>query len=366
MLDTISDIWNDLSSGSQDVLILIFVAFAIWVIRRYALKSIISRLHTLALETETQWDEIILGLIDKPLNYMWLAGMILVTTLILDLQDSLEAFLNRIGSSLIIFAFYLLAYRLVDYFTRNPLILSRTLNFPIDQKLIPFIQTGARIVLIGLAFVVIMNEWGYDVNGFIAGLGIGGLAIALAAQDTLANLFGFTTIISDQPFVEGDYIRSSTVEGTVITVGLRSTRIRQLDQAFVTVPNSVLTSDGILNWSRLSKRRFDTTLGITYDADAQTMRRLLDELREMLEKRDHVQSDSVVARFINFGDSALEILIRCYINLADWGEFTAEKEAINLEIMELVSNIGLSMAFPTQSLYIEHLPESPQNPFSAE
>jgi MscS family membrane protein len=211
-------------------------------------------------------------------------------------------------------------------------------------------------VLVAFAAVIIIDEWGYDVNGLVAGLGIGGLAIALAAQDTLANLFGFTTIVGDSPFVEDEYIVTPDVEGVVESVGLRSTRIRQLDQAIVTIPNSKLSGSAITNWSRLYKRRINFVLGITYDATSHQMDELLKLLREMLTRREKVDPDSVVVYFINFGDSALEILVRCYVFESDWGRFTAEREAVNLAVMDIVESLGLSIAFPSQSIYVENIP----------
>src|SRR5262249_35855949 len=132
-----------------------------------------------------------------------------------------------------------------------------------------------KLLFIVLAVLVIVQEWGYDPSGLIAGLGIGGLAISLAAQDTVKNLFGFTTIVGDQPFTVGDFIKTADVEGTVEHVGVRSTRIRRQDQAYVTVPNSVLANSAILNWSRLSKRWIDMTLRITYDASRSDILKLL-------------------------------------------------------------------------------------------
>src|SRR5262249_8920002 len=151
------------------------------------------------------------------------------------------------------------------------------------------------------------QEWGYDVTGLIAGLGLGGLAISLAAQDTLSNIFGFAAIVSDRPFVVGEYVKTKDVEGSVERVGLRSTRVRQIDQAVVAVPNSMLASSAILNWSRLSKRKLEVTLGVTYKTRPDQMEALLASLREMLKAHDKVDPNSVVVYFIGFGQSALNI-----------------------------------------------------------
>src|SRR3982751_4471798 len=129
--------------------------------------------------------------------------------------------------------------------------------------------SATKTILMALALVIIIQEWGYDVSGLVAGLGLGGLAFSLAAKDTVENLFGFTTIVSDQPFVVGEFIKSNDIEGTVEHVGIRSTRIRQQDQSYVIVPNSKLASAPILNWSRLNKRWYNTTLRVSYNATRQ-------------------------------------------------------------------------------------------------
>jgi MscS family membrane protein len=216
------------------------------------------------------------------------------------------------------------------------------------------LRTGLQIIILAILLVIIIGEWGYDVSGLIAGLGLGGLAVSLAAQDTIANVFGFSAIVADRPFVVGEVIKTPDVEGTVEHVGLRSTRVRQPDQALVTLPNSKLVSSAILNWSRLSKRWLNLTLRIDYNANSQQIQSLIERLRTTLAEREHVETDSVVVFFTNFGDQALEVLVRCYIMLPDWTDFSREKEAINLEIMRIIEELDLSIALPNRTVFIEN------------
>ncbi|NJL96044.1 MAG: mechanosensitive ion channel family protein [Anaerolineae bacterium] len=211
-------------------------------------------------------------------------------------------------------------------------------------------------MLIALGVVLVLEQWGYNVSALVAGLGIGGLAIALAAQDTLANLFGFTTIAGDRPLVVGEYIVTPDVEGIVEYVGLRSTWIRQLNQALVVVPNATLAGSVITNWSRLNKRQMQSVLTLEYDTTAPQMQRFLEAMRGMLRARPLIDPDSVVVLFTEFSDSALEVLVRCYVHESDWVAFHQEKERVNLEIMNLMATHGLSFAFPSRSIYIENMP----------
>ena len=198
------------------------------------------------------------------------------------LNSGIMSFIVHVTRTLIIVAVALAIHQLAQtvIFSRRRLLILTGLA--IDEALLPFIRTGVQLIVLALALVIIIQEWGYDVTGLIAGLGLGGLALSLAAQDTLANLFGFAAIISDRPFVVGEYVKTKDVEGLIERVGLRSTRVRQLDQAIVAVPNSMLAASSILNWSRLARRRIDLTLGVTYKTRPDQMETLLSHLRAML------------------------------------------------------------------------------------
>ena len=363
-LDELERAWEDLSPQAQEFITIVAVVLVVLLLRRVLVRLVLGRLSQYTEGTRYQWDELALRIVNRPLTLVGIAAIILVSSTIFDFEPGVEQVIIHLGNSIIIVAIFLLIYGLVSHFTSRPSIIKRVTGIAVDDQLLPFVRTGIRVVLVAFAAVIIIDEWGYDVNGLVAGLGIGGLAIALAAQDTLANLFGFTTIVGDNPFVADDYIVTPDVEGVVESVGLRSTRIRQLDQAVVTIPNSKLSGSAITNWSRLYKRRVNFLLGITYNATSQQMHDLLQSLREMLAAREKVDADSVVVYFINFGDSALEILVRCYVFESDWGRFTAEREAINLAVMDVVESHGMSIAFPTQSIIVENVSDFVEKPRS--
>jgi MscS family membrane protein len=293
-------------------------------------------------------------IIVAPTGYLLLAIAIDISARILAVNPSIQNFLSNVTRTLVIVSITLIlspVARLLAASRRNIYTLTGII---MEEALLPFIGTGVQLFLWAMVIVIVIQVWGYDVTGLIAGLGIGGLAISLAAQDTLSNLFGFAAIVSDRPFVVGEYIKTKDVEGLIERVGLRSTRVRQLDQALVSVPNSVLASSAVLNWSRLARRRIDLTLGVAYDTRADAMEDLLGGLRAMLTAREAVDSGSVVVHFIDLGESSLQILVRCYVNIADWGTFTAEKERILLEILRLFDRQGLQLAYPSRSIYIEN------------
>ncbi|GAB4513986.1 MAG: mechanosensitive ion channel family protein [Anaerolineae bacterium] len=337
---------------------LLLVALALiltYIFRRILTWMIVRPLRRFSVQTGYHYDDMFLDAAGAPIRYAVLAFAIFVSIELLAVGDRVDGVIGDVARSLLIFAILLLVYRLVDLFAPSSNRLLAVTGLKVEDQLLPFLRTAIKLIVIALGVVIIVQEWGYDVNGLIAGFGLAGLAFSLAAQDTVANLFGFIAIVSDNPFKIGEFIKTPDVEGIVEHVGLRSTRIRQLDQAVVYVPNNKIASSAILNWSRLTKRRIDYTLGLTYDATSGDLRVLLHRVREYLASQPTVEPDSIVVYFLNFGDSALEILVRCYVTIADWGEFTAEKERINLEVMDIVRELNMSIAFPSTSLYIENI-----------
>ena len=353
-MDNLTSFWNSLSPDLRDNLTRAVLSVAVlalfWLLRRLLAAVFVRPLHALAKRNNSGWDEVLLAIITIPARLIIIALGLLVGAEILNVDVTTAVFVIHLARVFIIIALLLAAYQIVDALAPSSNRLFRLTGLTINERLLPFMRTAIKLILIALALVIIIQEWGYDVSGLVAGLGLGGLAFSLAAKDTVENLFGFTTIVSDQPFMVGEFIKSNDIEGTVEHVGIRSTRIRQPDQSYVIVPNSKLASSPILNWSRLSKRWYNTTLRVNYSATRQDIVELMTRIRAMLTAREQVQADSVIVNFINFGDNGFEILIRCYINLVDWPAFTTERETINLEIMRIFEELGLKIAFPGHAI----------------
>lgn len=349
-MDTITAFWERLPLNLRDSLTRIALALAVlvlfWLLRRLLVGLVVKPLHILAKRTNASWGDALLDIITTPARLIIIALGLMIGAEILNVDAPTSVFIIHLARVLIIIAILMTAYQIVDTLAPSSNRLFRLTGLTVNERLLPFMRTAVKLILVALALVIIIQEWGYDVSGLVAGLGLGGLAFSLAAKDTVENLFGFTTIVGDQPFMVGEFIKTDDVEGIVEHVGIRSTRVRQLDQAYVTVPNSKLASAPVLNWSRLNKRRYNTTLRISYDASRQAVLELVTRLRALLAAHETVQQDSIVVYFTSFGDYGLEIIVICYINLADWGAFTAERERINLEIMQILEDLGLKIAVP--------------------
>lgn len=336
------------------VALAILALLIIWLLRRLLSALILLPFRRLVVErTHTQIDNMVLNAAETPVRLLIVAAGIGIAGQILSSDGATILFMTHLSRTFVILAAFFLLYNTVDLVVSSSPRLRSLTGIPLDEQLVPFIRVAIKVVLIAVVAVVLLQEWNYDVSGLVAGLGLGGLAFSLAAQDTVANLFAFTTIVSDRPFVVGEYIKTPLVEGVVERVGVRNVRVRQPDQAYVTVPNSKLTSAPIINWSRLDKRRIQFSLGVTYDTTRDEMRVLVHQIREMLKAHDKVDPDSVIVHFNEFADNAMKILIVAMVYESNWGAFQGIREEINLNILEILDNLGLHIAFAGRVFYTE-------------
>ncbi|MCU9611946.1 mechanosensitive ion channel family protein [Caldibacillus lycopersici] len=231
--------------------------------------------------------------------------------------------------------------------------MNKRLNFEIDQILIPFLSKAIRVVIILISITIIAQEFDYDINGFIAGLGLGGLAFALAAQDALKNLIAGIVIIFEKPFSIGEWILTPSVEGTVEDITFRSTKVRTFAQALVTVPNSTLANENITNWSKMGKRRIEFTLGVKYGTPTSRLEKVINRIKDMLENNPDIHKETIFVTFDRFSDSSLDLFLYFFTNTTVWGEFLQIKQDINFNILRILEEEGVEIAFPSQTLYVE-------------
>jgi len=341
-------------------LLIVIVILALTGLARKIITAVVPRVvHRLTRRTETDWDDRIVAALQPParllVTLIGLWSALIVLELPQSIQDSLSLLMNSLVAFSIFWAIYRLVEPAVDIFwvlTRRTM---RETGLPslLDEQLSLVIKQIGRALVIILGFATIVDAWGYNIAGLVAGLGIGGLAVALAAQDTVENLIGYFLILADEPFQVGDFIVFNGIKGTVETLGFRSTRIRMPDQGLVTVPNNTIMQASITNWSRLEKRRLDMTLGLEYGSSPEQILAVVQAIREMLKSHERVEADSVVVQFVNFNDSWLDILIIGFVNTPAWADFQATRQDINLKIMQLLDEHGVSIAFPSQKLYVQ-------------
>lgn len=328
-------------------------------LRRPMAHALITALQKASSKTKNTLDDAILVAVEPPLRLVFILLGLYGMLSLLKLPVQLNVFSGHFFHSMGAFSLFWALFRIVNIFSNFVGEYQGKIANRFSADLALFLVKGVKLVLLVMGFVIIVQEWGYNFTGFLASLGLGGLAFALAAKDTAANLFGSLVIFSDKPFDVGDWIQTPEVEGTVENIGIRSTRVRTFAKALVAVPNATLANSPITNWSRMTMRRIKMTVGLTYDTDSKQMKNILAQIRTMLQTDPDINNKTILINFTDFQDSALGIFCYFFTNTTKWQEYLMVRERINLSIMEIVENNKASFAFPSQSLYIESVPDNP-------
>jgi MscS family membrane protein len=347
MLGGLQSILDGISPELRDALARIVAAglilLATWVIRQALTRIILRPIRGRVERTPGQVDDRLLEIIQQPIKFVVSIIGLALAVEALGLDPLASQFVNRVVRSGIIIAIALGLYRIVTIISFSSAQLRSLTGLSIEERLVPFVRVILRLVIVLVAITIVLQEWGFDVTGLIAGLGLGGLAISLAAKDTVENLFGFAAIVTDRPFVVGDLISVGIDEGVVEHVGLRSTRLRRNDQARVIMPNSRVAASTLTNFSRMQKRWLDMTIGISPTQTSGQMTALLDDIRASLLENKNVDPASVLVALSGFGAGKLDLMIRSDIRLANYAEFAREREAISLRILDLIQGAGLEV-----------------------
>jgi len=340
----LSTIWGQL-------VVSLVVFFIFLFIRKVFIRYVFRTILNLTRRIETDLDRKILDAMEVPLRSFIVFLGLYISLSILPLPDYYEFLLLRLFRASIIVVIAWAFYNLASTYLFDEL--SKKLGISLDQILIPFLTKVFRFIIIALAISVIAQEWGYDISGFIAGLGLGGLAVAFAAKDAIANIFGGVIIITEKPFTIGDWIMTPSVEGTVEDITFRSTKVRTFADSLVTAPNSTLANEPITNWTKMGRRRIVFHLGVTYTTPKEKLETCVRRINEMLTNHPEVHKRTVFARFDSYGESSLNIFIYFFTVTTVWGEYLRVKEDTNFKIMEILQEEGVQVAFPSRSVYFE-------------
>ena len=305
----------------------------------------------LAKKTKTQLDDIIVDKVEEPIVMAVVLGGFWFGIHYLHLTEGFSSFIDKAFYVAITFDVSWLIVRLIDallveYF--SPLVKKTEGN--LDDQLLPIIRKSLKAVIWTVAIVVGLNNAGYDVGALIAGLGLGGFAFAMAAKDSVANLFGGVTVFMDKPFKIGDRIQIDGYDGSIVDMGLRSTKLKTLAGRIVTIPNKNFTEKYIENVSSEPNRKISLTLGLTYDMSNEDIQKGIDILKD-IDKKSKYTKDECVAIFESFGDFSLNITFIYYIKKGE--DIWAAINDTNFEILKRFNEAKLDFAFPTQTIISE-------------
>jgi len=230
---------------------------------------------------------------------------------------------------------------------------------PSSRALLMLLSRVGKVIVVVIALISVLGALGLPVGSLLAGLGIGGIAIAFGAQKTVGDLFGAFALGIDQPLREGDFVKiEADVMGTVEAVGLRSTRIRTLDRTIVTLPNGRVADMRIETFAARDRCRLATTIGLVYDTTAARMREVLAGFERVLRDHPKIWPDTISVKFVNFGESSLDVEVMAWFQTGDWFEFLACRQDVLLAFMDVVEKAGSGFAFPTRTIHHVGVPPS--------
>jgi len=258
------------------------------------------------------------------------------------------------------------AYRLVDIVAALLEERARHTHNRFDDLLVPLIRKSLKVFITAFGLVFIAETLEMDISSLLAGLGLGGLAVALAAQDAVKNLFGSLMVLVDRPFSVGDWVVVGDFEGVVEEVGFRSIRIRTFYNSLITLPNSNLITSAVDNYGARRFRRWSTKLSITYDTPPETIEAFCEGLRELVRRGEITRKDSYQICLNSFGDSGLEILLYVFFETNDWGQELAARHALGLDILRLAEELGVEFAFPTRTVWLQEQAPPERSPVSGD
>jgi MscS family membrane protein len=251
----------------------------------------------------------------------------------------------------------LILYRIADVVAERLAEAAAETESRLDDQLVPLVRKSIKILVTVVGVLFILDNLEADIWSLLAGASIAGVAIAFAAKDTVANLFGSLTVFLDRPFHVGDWVKIGSVEGTVEEVGFRSTRVRTFYNSLVSVPNSHLVDGIVDNLGERQYRRFKTTVGIRYDTPPQRIEAFCHGIRQIVLANDHMRHDYFEVYLNDWGASSLNILVYVFFSVPDWDAELRERQNFMLEVIRLANELGVGFAFPTQTLDIEGLPD---------
>jgi len=330
--------------------------------KRLIAHAFVRILQPLTKRTRNEYDDLFVQGLQKPVEFLVLTLGLFAALTVLQLPVE-PVNLRRLGVAICkvmaTFGGGWILFNLVDLLDAWLERWAQQTESTLDDHLLPFIRKCLKAFILMMATILAIQNLGYSVSGLLASLGIGGLAVALAAKDTLSNVFGSLMLILDRPFKLGDWIKAGDMEGTVEEIGFRSTRIRTFAKTLITVPNSVIANLPLDNFSRMPKRRIKLSVGVTYATSPAQMEQAVESIRELLRSHPAIDQEFFLVNFTDFGASSLDIMVYCFTTTTVWGEYLDARQEICLRIMRLLEAQGLEIAFPSRSVYLHPDPRQP-------
>ena len=332
----------------------IFVLLLFLLFRKFFTYIVMETLQKLAKRTQTYYDDRIISSLKDPISFAFIIiGLHLFFLLIFKETGVIKKILN----TLILFDIFWIIIAITDALRGVFHHATAKFNPDLAKETGNFILKMVKIFIGSIGLAAMLQVWGINVTALIASLGLGGLAFALAAKDTAANLFGSFAILADKSIRIDEWIRVNNIEGIVEDIGMRTTKIRSFERSLITVPNSIVANAPIENFSRRGVRRIKMHIGLVYGTSQEQISNIVSEIKTMLQNHEGIsQKETMLVSFDSFGDSSLDIFVYTFTATSNWERYLEIREDVNLKIMQIVEANNSDFAFPSRSIYVESLP----------
>lgn len=365
--DTTKEVWENGLYGVDigHILTAIGIFLIFLIIRGLFTRFVLHELHNFTDKTETEIDDKIIEALRDPIRFIPIVLGLFFSFNYLNLPEEVDPFIQNAMKSLITFTIFWALFKALEPLSYVLTSLRKVLT----PTMVNWIFRLLKVLTVFLGSAVILELWGIKIGPLLAGLGLFGAAVALGAQDVFKNLIGGITVIAEKRFYPGDWIKvEGVVEGVVEEIGFRSTMIRRFDKAPVHVPNSQLSDVAVTNFSRMSHRRIYWVIGVEYRTSVEQLKIIRDGILAYIKQDDRFAPEETVPTFVrvdSFNNSSIDIMVYCFTKTTVWGEWLEIKEDFALAIKEIVEEkAGAGFAFPSQSIYIESLPQDAPEPFT--
>lgn len=338
------------------LLLIIFIGLLLNKLVRFFLSR---KLKTWERISKLEFGSKLLNQITSPIGFLLMSLMYALIIPYLLFTAEIYNILINIVKGMATFGVVWFLYRIVDFIGEYLEKLTLKTESTLDDQLVPLVRKTLKVFVILIGVIFGLQNFNVDVWGFMAGMGIGGIAFALAAKDTLSNLFGSMMIFTDRPFQVGSWIKVGEVEGIVEEVGFRTTRVRTFAQSLVSIPNSVLTTTPIEHVTARNRQRIYGHIPLTYDTAPQDIQWLVEEIKKLIQSNEKFYQDYYQICFSELGEYALKIMLYCFVYSTDWGVFLQERQWFLLEIMKKCQERGIKLAIPEQNVFVKSFPTSP-------
>jgi small-conductance mechanosensitive channel len=327
-------------------LITLIVALTALIITQRVLRN---KLSKLAAATDNQIDDLIVNMIKQTKLFILVIASIYLASLTITLKPSIAELWQKVVILMLIFQAGLWASAGIS-FALGKIIKKRSEEDTSSKTTITFLGLIARVVLWIIILLLILDNLGVNITGLVAGLGIGGIAVALAVQNILGDLLASLSIVLDKPFIIGDFVVVDSLSGTIEHIGIKTTRIRSLSGEQLIFSNNDLLKNHIRNYKRMSERRVVLNFGVVYQTSLEKLKAVKKIVRDIIEKQKNVRFDRV--HFKEYGNSSLNFEVVYFVMDPDYNIYMDVQESINLEIFRQFGEEGIEFAYPTQTVYV--------------